>query len=96
MFVRVEIEFEEHRNVTVVPTSAQAKREGNPGVFSADLEGMTADSFRSVRNIEQRSDRGSGSARPLRSCRDLGQHLLEDARPLFFGKRGAAAPNRGR
>ena len=40
MFVRVEIEFEEHRNVTAVPTAALAKRQGKQGVFLADLENM--------------------------------------------------------
>ncbi|NIM95016.1 MAG: efflux RND transporter periplasmic adaptor subunit, partial [Anaerolineales bacterium] len=42
MFVRVQIEFAEHKNVTVVPLSALVKRNGQRGVFLADTQNMKA------------------------------------------------------
>ena len=38
MFVRVHIQFDEHDNATVVPVTALLKRNGNQGVFIADLK----------------------------------------------------------
>ena len=38
MFVRVQIEFDQHDNATVVPVDAMVKRDGERGVFVANLE----------------------------------------------------------
>ncbi len=45
MFVRVQIVYDKHDNVTVVPAAALVKRDGLTGVFLADKETMTAPSF---------------------------------------------------
>jgi RND family efflux transporter MFP subunit len=37
MFVRVQIQFDQHENATVVPTGALVKRDGTEGIFLADL-----------------------------------------------------------
>jgi RND family efflux transporter MFP subunit len=42
MFVRVQIEFAEHTNATVVPVSALVKRDGQGGVFLADTQNLKA------------------------------------------------------
>lgn len=42
MFVRVQIEFAEHNNATVVPLSALVKRDGQRGLFLADTQNMKA------------------------------------------------------
>ncbi len=85
MFVRVEIEFEEHRNVTVVPASAQAKREGEPGVFTADLDAMTA------RFVPVLFGISNGGFTEVLDPSDLaghvvtlGQHLLEDGSTIVL------------
>jgi len=36
MFVRVHIQFDEHKNATVVPVAALVKRNGSQGVFLVD------------------------------------------------------------
>lgn len=38
MFVRVQIEFDKHENATVVPSAALVKRNGDRGIFVADLQ----------------------------------------------------------
>jgi len=42
MFVNVEIEFQQKKNITVVPFNALVKRDDLPGIFIADLEKQVA------------------------------------------------------
>lgn len=42
MFVRVQIQFDEHENATVVPAAALVKRNNTQGVFLADLQNKKA------------------------------------------------------
>jgi len=42
MFVRVQIQFDEHKNVTVIPVAVLVKRNGTQGVFLADLQEQQA------------------------------------------------------
>ena len=42
MFVRVQIQFDEHKNATVVPVAALIKRNGTQGIFLADLQEQKA------------------------------------------------------
>jgi len=83
MFVRVEIEFEEHRDVTVVPTAALAKRHEQQGVFLADLETMTAH-FTPVEFGIMNPQYAEVLQPSLNGwVVTLGQHLLEDGAPII-------------
>lgn len=42
MYVRARIQFAEHKNVTVVPQTSLARRDGQQGVFLADMQEMKA------------------------------------------------------
>ena len=42
MFVRVQIQFDEHENVTVVPLTALVKRNGTKGIFLVDFQEQKA------------------------------------------------------
>jgi len=42
MFIRVQIEFASHADATVIPLNALVKRDGQQGVFVADLQAMKA------------------------------------------------------
>lgn len=42
MFVRVQIEFDKHKDATVVPAAALLKRNGDRGIFLADLQNKKA------------------------------------------------------
>lgn len=93
MFVRVEIEFEERQNAVVVPTAAQVKREGEPGVFAADLEAMTA------RFVPVLFGISSGGLTEVLDPTGfsghvvtLGQHLLEDGSTIVLPGNANAKP----
>ncbi|HUV51435.1 MAG TPA: efflux RND transporter periplasmic adaptor subunit [Anaerolineae bacterium] len=78
MFVRVNIQFDEHENATVVPVAALVKRNGTQGVFLADIKEQK------VRFIPVNVGIISGfQAEVLNtpitgSVVTLGHHLLED------------------
>ena len=82
MFVRVEMTFGEHENVTVVPTESIARRDGNQGVFLADTDKMT------VRYIPVKQGISAGEETEILEPQIsgkvvlLGQHLLEDGAPI--------------
>jgi RND family efflux transporter MFP subunit len=40
MFIRIELEFSEHENATVIPLTALIKKDGQEGIFLADTEEM--------------------------------------------------------
>jgi len=83
MFVRTQIQFEKHENVTVVPTAAVIKRNNSPGVFIVDPEVKIARFVPVTLGIvdskitEVRTPVISGSVVVL------GQHLLEDGASII-------------
>ena len=87
MFVRVEIEFESHKDATVVPTKSIVKREGEQGVFLADLENMTAHfmpvktGIANIKFTEITDPVIDGWAITL------GQHLLEDGSTIVIPRK---------
>jgi len=78
MFVRVQIQFDEHENVTVVPVAALVKRNGTQGVFLADLKEQKA-RFVPVTVGIVNSVQAEVLNPPITgSVVTLGHHLLED------------------
>ena len=84
MFVRVQIEFDQHENATVVPTGAIVKRNGAQGVFLADLQRKSA-RFVPITTGIVTGDRAEVVAPPLSGhVVSLGHHLLEDGAPIII------------
>lgn len=78
MFIRAQIEFARHEDVTVVPVDSIARRNGQQGVFLADTENLKVSFTPVVLGI---SDSGVVEVNePVLSgyVVTLGQHLLED------------------
>jgi RND family efflux transporter MFP subunit len=102
MFVRAEIQFDEHPDATVVPVSALVRRNGRRGVFLVDREEMTA-RFMPVRPGIVEGRVAEVSDPPLEGLVvTLGQHLLADGAKIRLpdaepeGTRNSgAAPQRG-
>lgn len=86
MFVRASIKFAEHDNVTVIPQTALVRRNGDQGVFKADLENMKAVfvplqiGIRDGDWIEIVQPKLDGMVVTL------GQHLLEDGASITTGQ----------
>jgi len=84
MFVRVEIQFEEHAGATVVPFSALVKRDGRQGVF------MTGPDNKTARFVPVTSGISGGERVEILSPTlsgwvvTLGHHLLEDGSPIIL------------
>ncbi len=78
MFVRVQIQFDEHENVTVVPLTALVKRNGTQGVFLVDSQEQKA-RFVPVTVGIVNSVQAEVLNPPITgSVVTLGHHLLED------------------
>ena len=78
MFVRVQIQFDEHENVTVVPLTALVKRNGTQGVFLVDFQEQKA-RFVPVTVGIVNSVQAEVLNPPITgSVVTLGHHLLED------------------
>jgi RND family efflux transporter MFP subunit len=84
MFVRVQIEFEQHENVTVVPMAALLKRNGKQGVFEVDRSEKKAH-FVPVELGIVNGTRAEILNPPLSDAVvTLGQHLLEDGSNIIL------------
>ena len=84
MFVRVQIEFEQHENVTVVPMAALVKRNGKQGVFEVDRSEKKAH-FVPVELGIVNGTRAEILNPPLSDAVvTLGQHLLEDGSNIIL------------
>jgi RND family efflux transporter MFP subunit len=84
MFVRVEIEFQQHDNATVLPATAIVKREGSAGVFMADLQQKRA-KFVPVAVGIVNGKTAEILDPPLNgSVVTLGHHLLEDGAAIIL------------
>jgi len=94
MFVRVEIAFEKHENVAVVPVEALVKRNGLQGVFLVDRAKKTARFITVTTGI-----RNNGTAELLdpQISGDvvvLGHHLLEDGGTILLPDQKPGSTNR--
>jgi RND family efflux transporter MFP subunit len=78
MFIRAQIEFASHENATVVPSAALAKRNGQQGIFVADIQNRKAH-FVPVTVGIVNTQLAEVVKPPLSGyVVTLGQHLLED------------------
>jgi len=84
MFVRVQIEFAEHKNVTVVPLNALVKRKSQQGVFLADTQNMKAQFVPVTLGIIDHAL--AEVVKPSLSglVVTLGHHLLEDGSAIIM------------
>ena len=84
MFVRVRIEFDRHEETTVIPVASIVKRNGEQGVFIADIEKNTA------RFVAIQTGIVSGAIAEVLSPQldgrvvTLGHHLLEDGAAIVI------------
>jgi RND family efflux transporter MFP subunit len=90
MFIRVQIEFARFDEATVVPIVAVAKRNGQQGVFQADMEKMTAQ-FLPVDLGIVNSEWAQILTPPLSGqVVTLGHHLLEEGSSIILPAAGDA------
>ncbi|NIQ37914.1 MAG: efflux RND transporter periplasmic adaptor subunit [Proteobacteria bacterium] len=92
MFVRVQIEFAEHKNATVVPLNALVKRNGQQGVFLADTENMRARFVPVTLGITDRELAEVVEPSLSGLVVTLGHHLLEDGSVIILPKRESGNP----
>ncbi len=98
MFARVRIQFDEHENVIVVPASALIKRNGDQGVFLADLQEKKAKFIPITTGIVNGSHVEVLSPPITGMVVTLGHHLLEDGAMIILpgSKPDAAKSNKGK
>lgn len=83
MFIRARIQFAERENSTVVPVSALVRRNGNQGVFLADMTAKKA-RFVPVQTGIVDGQRAEVVAPPIEGLVvTLGHHLLEDGATIL-------------
>ncbi|MGD9239029.1 MAG: efflux RND transporter periplasmic adaptor subunit [Desulfobacterales bacterium] len=97
MFVRVQIEFEQHENVTVVPIAALVKRNGEQGVFEVDRSEKKAHFVPVELGIVNGTQAEILNPPLSDAVVTLGQHLLEDGGNIILpdetsGDRGPRKP----
>jgi multidrug efflux pump subunit AcrA (membrane-fusion protein) len=93
MFIRVQIEFASYPDATVIPLNALVKRNGQQGVFVADLQEMMA-RFLSVKVGMVNSEWAQILEPALSgSVITLGHHLLQEGSDIMLpqAKPGASA-----
>ena len=84
MFTRVHIEFDQHDNATVVPLDALVKRNGEEGVFVADLEERKAYFLPVIPGIFNGNRAEIVSPSLSGYVVTLGHHLLEDGASIIL------------
>ena len=84
MFVRVQIEFELRQNATVIPLAALVKRNGNQGVFLADLQEKKARFVPVTLGIVNETQAEIIEPKLSGAVITLGQHLLEDGAVIIL------------
>jgi RND family efflux transporter MFP subunit len=84
MFVRVQIEFELRQNATVIPLAAVVKRNGNQGVFMADLQEKKARFVPVTLGIVNETQAEILEPKLTGAVITLGQHLLEDGANIIL------------
>ena len=97
MFVRVRIQFDQRQNATVIPTAALVKRNGDQGVFLADLEKKTARFVPVTVGIVNGAQAEVLNSPITGDVVTLGHHLLEEGSSIILPdqKPDAAAPKQG-
>ena len=106
MFVRLQIEFDQHDNVTVVPVDALVKRNGDVGVFVADPEEKKAHFVPVTTGIINGTRAEITSPALSGYVVSLGHHLLEDGASIILpdeeektsgmGSHAKKAPKKGK
>ena len=106
MFVRVQTEFQQHENATVVPLSAIVKRNGKDGVFVVDHQEERARFVPVQMGIINGAQAEILSPQLPDTVVSLGHHLLEDNAKIILpgkkpktgppGKGGGRDPKRGK
>ena len=91
MFVRAQIEFDQHPNATVVPVSALVKRNGTQGVFVVDLQEKRARFVPITTGIVNDTQAEVLSPELSGMVATLGQHLLEDGSTVVLPDKPSAA-----
>jgi RND family efflux transporter MFP subunit len=86
MFVRVQIEFDQHDNATVVPITALVKRNGQQGVFVVDRQEKKARFIPVELGIVNGTQAEILNARLSDAVVTLGHHLLEDGATILLPK----------
>ena len=86
MFVRVQIEFDQHDNATVVPITALVKRNGQQGVFVVDRQEKKARFVPVELGIVNGTQAEILNARLSDAVVTLGHHLLEDGATILLPK----------
>jgi len=81
MFVRAQIEFARHDNVTLIPLAALVRRDGKEGIFIADLDSLKAHFVPVITGIinselAEVTEPSAFGGSPL--VVTMGNHLLED------------------
>ncbi len=84
MFVRVQIEFKQHENVTVVPIAALVKRNGKQGVFEVDRSEKKARFVPVELGIVNGTRAEILNPQLSGAVVTLGQHLLEDGSKIIL------------
>jgi len=93
MFVRVQTEFQQHENATVVPLTAIVKRNGAQGVFIVDRQEERARFIPVQVGIVNGSQAEILSPQLPETVVSLGHHLLEDnAKVILPGKKPKSGP----
>lgn len=94
MFVRAEIQFDEHSNATIVPFSALVKREGVQGIFLADIAEKKARFVGVTTGIIHGNDAEVLKPDLKGWAVVLGQHLLEDGGAILLPQSNAENESR--
>lgn len=84
MFVRVEIQFDNIENATIVPMAALTTRNEQKGVFVADLQNMTAQFVPVTVGVTNNELAQIVEPQLSGSVVTLGQHLLEDGASIIL------------
>lgn len=88
MFVRVQIEFQQHDNVTVVPIAALVKRNGKQGVFEVDRKEKKAYFVPVELGIVNGTQAEILNTELSGAVVTLGHHLLEDGSNIILPDEG--------
>ncbi|MBF0224158.1 MAG: efflux RND transporter periplasmic adaptor subunit [Desulfobacterales bacterium] len=95
MFVRVVLQFEEHKNTTIIPTAALAKRNGSQGFFLVDAENKKANFIQASIGIVNNTQAEILSPSATGKVVTIGHHLLEDGALIMIPNEKNENKNQG-
>lgn len=96
MFVRVQIQFDEHKDAAVIPLSALTRRNGVQGVFMADIEEQKARFIPVTLGITEGNRAEVLTPEISGSVVTLGQHLLEDGTSILLPDKSSPSSKKER